>query len=388
MLRRTPIFVVLVTLLAASLACNLGTSRSSPPTPAPLNPPVQVIATPGPANASPQTPTIITATDEQALIDLYKNVSQGVVEIRVVDATGGGLGSGFVIDTEGHIITNYHVVNGATDIEVDFPSGFKARAQVLGTDADSDLAVIKVEAPADQLHPLPLGDSDAVQVGQRVIAIGNPFGLAGTLTLGIISAKGRTLDSLRDAQGVGRFSAPDIIQTDAAINPGNSGGPLLNMNGEVIGVNKAIESANTTTPSNSGVGFAVASNTVRQIAPYLIKDGKFVYPYLGVSSPQEISLQMQELLHLPTASGAYVTTVVADGPAAKGGLRADTAGPNATQLNGDGDLVTAIDGRPIVVFADLLSYLVNHTRPGQVVTLSVLRAGKQMEVQVTLGERP
>jgi len=220
-----------------------------------------------------------------------------------------------------------------------------------------------------------------------VIAIGNPFGLAGTMTLGIVSGLGRTLDSLREAEGVGRFSAPDIIQTDAAINPGNSGGPLINMSGEVIGVNKAIESADGSR-SNSGVGFAVASNTVRQIVPYLIRDGRFVYPYLGISSPQEISLSLQEQLGLPAAGGAYVTTVTPDGPAARAGIRADTASDTSRRLNGDGDLIKAIDGRPVIVFADLLSYLVNHTRPGQMVTLTVLREGREMEVQVTLGERP
>lgn len=386
MSRRQPFVVVFITLILASLACNLGASRATAPTVVPP-PPLVVTAPPGPTDANPPTQTtIITSSEEEALIDLYKRVNAGVVAILVSDGTGGGQGSGFVIDREGHIVTNFHVVDGATDIEVDFASGFKASARVLGVDADSDLAVLKVDAPAEQLFPVALGDSDALQVGQRVIAIGNPFGLSGTMTLGIVSAKGRTLQSLRESTGAGRFSAPDIIQTDAAINPGNSGGPLLNFNGEVVGVNKAIESE---TGTNSGIGFAIAANTVKQIVPFLIADGEFVYPYLGVSSLDEVSLDLQEQLRLPAASGAYVTTVVPNGPADQGGVRADTAsGTTATSFNGDGDLITAIDGRPIVVFADLLSYLVNHTRPGQVVTLTVLRDKKQIEVQVTLGERP
>ena len=387
---RNPMLIVLTALLIASLACSLGAQPVAPPppplnlqpTPAPL--PTQAAAA-QPTTAAP--PVIITSTEEQALIDLYERVNLAVVALLVEGDGGGGLGSGFVIDTEGHIVTNHHVVEGASDIEVDFASGLKARGRVLGSDPDSDLAVVKVDVPAEQLVPIPLGDSEAVQVGQRVIAIGNPFGLAGTMTLGIVSGLGRTLDSLRDAEGVGRFSAPDIIQTDAAINPGNSGGPLINMNGEVIGVNKAIESADGSR-SNSGVGFAVASNTVKQIVPYLIQDGEFVYPYLGISSPHEMSLSLQEQLALPTAGGAYVTTVAPDGPAARAGIRADTAGDNSPRLNGDGDVIMAIDGRPVVVFADLLSYLVNHTRPGQVVTLTVLREGREVEVQVTLGERP
>ena len=389
--RRNSLLVVLITLLTASLACSIGAQPVSPPTAPPLNLqptpaplPTQAAAAP-PTTAAP--PVIITSTEEQALIDLYERVNLAVVALLVEGDGGGGLGSGFVIDTEGHIVTNHHVVEGASDIEVDFASGLKVRGRVLGSDPDSDLAVVKVDVPAEQLVPIPLGDSEAVQVGQRVIAIGNPFGLAGTMTLGIVSGLGRTLDSLRDAEGVGRFSAPDIIQTDAAINPGNSGGPLINMNGEVIGVNKAIESADGSR-SNSGVGFAVASNTVKQIVPYLIQDGEFVYPYLGISSPHEMSLSLQEQLALPTAGGAYVTTVAPDGPAARAGIRADTAGDNSPRLNGDGDVIMAIDGRPVVVFADLLSYLVNHTRPGQVVTLTVLREGREVEVQVTLGERP
>jgi S1-C subfamily serine protease len=317
-------------------------------------------------------------------------VNPSVVAILVEsDLEGGSLGSGFVIDTEGHVVTNYHVVQGATGIEVDFASGYKARARLLGSDADSDLAVLQVDAPAEQLIPVPLADSDQVQVGQRVVAIGNPFGYFGTMTVGIVSGLGRDLPTLRESLDATGFRTPDIIQTDAAINRGNSGGPLLNLQGQVIGVNKALESE---TGENSGVGFAIASNTVRQIAPFLISEGRFVYPYLGIQSVslQDVSLSLQEQLGLVQATGAYVTSLVAGGPAAQSGLRGDSAPDDGSriQYNGDGDLIVAIDGRAVRVFNDLIGYLVNHKRPGDEVTLTVLRGGQQVEVTVILGERP
>ncbi|MBF8284767.1 MAG: putative S1B family peptidase [Anaerolineales bacterium] len=363
-------------LLLAGLACNLFTLTPPPA----LTPAALPTSAPPPTAAAPP----VTASEEQLLIDLYQRVNPSVVAILVEDQTGGALGTGFVIDTEGHVVTNFHVVEGAQQIEVDFPSGFKTRGQVLGTDADSDLAVIKMDTLPEQLIPVPLGDSDQVQVGQRVVAIGNPFGLSGTMTIGIVSGLGRTLQSVRTTES-GAFSAPDIIQTDAAINRGNSGGPLLNLQGEVIGVNKALESE---TGFNAGIGFAVASNTVKQVVPYLIKDGKFVYPYLGIRALDELSLSAQERLKLPQASGAYVTSVVPGGPSDQAGLQADSASETAADFNGDGDLIIAIDGRAVRVFSNLLSYLVNHTRPGQAVTLTVLRGGEKVDVKVTLGERP
>ena len=366
-------------LLLAGLACNLFT----------LTPPPALTPAALPTSAPPPTAAVaaappVTASEEQLLIDLYQRVNPSVVAILVEDQTGGALGTGFIIDTEGHVVTNFHVVEGAQQIEVDFPSGFKTRGQVLGTDADSDLAVIKMDTLPEQLIPVPLGDSDQVQVGQRVVAIGNPFGLSGTMTIGIVSGLGRTLQSVRTTES-GAFSAPDIIQTDAAINRGNSGGPLLNLQGEVIGVNKALESE---TGFNAGIGFAVASNTVKQVVPYLIKDGKFVYPYLGIRALDELSLSAQERLKLPQASGAYVTSVVPGGPSDQAGVQADSASETAADFNGDGDLIIAIDGRAVRVFSNLLSYLVNHTRPGQEVTLTVLRGGEKVDVKVTLGERP
>jgi S1-C subfamily serine protease len=388
-------FIPSLALILAGIACaltptSLSISTATPvPTAVPVIIPTSTVSVGEPNPTLPPLPQIITSADEQHLIDLYQRVNLSVVSITVEEGAQGGQaqGSGFVFDLQGDIVTNQHVVDGATAIEVDFPDGFKARGQVLGVDPDSDLAVIKLESLPEQLSPLPLGDSDQIQVGQRVVAIGNPFGLAGTMTIGIVSGLGRTLESNRTTPG-GLFSAPDIIQTDAAINPGNSGGPLLNLAGQVIGVNKAIESE---TGVNSGVGFAIAANTVKQIVPELIQNGRFRYSYLGLSSMPELSLNLQEKLGLKRASGAYVTETVAGGPAARAGIKADSA-PNDPELparfNGDGDLIVAIDGHAIRTFSDLLSYLINHTRPGQIVTLSVVRGGQPVDVPVELGERP
>jgi 2-alkenal reductase len=375
------LFVVASTLACARLA-GTAAAPAAPPTP------VTVVVTATPDALAPVVPAVAPLTDasDASLIALYHKLDPAVVAIRVLDSQGDvGLGSGFVIDTDGHIVTNAHVVQGATEIEVDFANGMKVRGEVLGTDATADLAVVRVNVPADQLTPVTLGDSDLVQVGERVVAIGNPFGLNGTMTIGIVSGLGRTLTAQATAPGGGSFSAPDIIQTDAAINPGNSGGPLINMQGEVIGVNKALVSD---TGVNSGIGFAVASNTVRRIAPALIKDGKFVYPYLGITSTDELSLADVEALKLPRSTGVYVTSVTPDGPAEKAGLRVGTQPTSITGLFAGGDLIVAIDGRPVNVFADLLSYLVNHASVGQTVKLTVLRDGTQQDINLTLGARP
>ena len=372
--------LVFSVLLAASLACSgtVAPRTTALPTPAA----VVIIPT---APSAPLNTTLVTSSEEQALVDLYARVNPSVVSILVDDGVSGSQGSGFVYDTVGHIVTNAHVVENERSIEVDFASGFKTHGRVVGVDLDSDLAVIKLEnLPAEGLTPVPLGDSSRILVGQRVVAIGNPFGLAGTMTVGIVSGLGRTVEGTRDPSAGINFSTPDIIQTDAAINPGNSGGPLLNLAGEVIGINKAIE---TSTGVNSGVGYAIASNTVRQVVPYLIQDGKFVYPYLGIRCLEELSLFMQEELNLSQASGAYVMEVIAGGPADGSGLRADSARADGTPV-GDGDLIIAINGQPVKVFADVISYLVNSVRPGDTVTLSVIREGQPAEVQVTLGERP
>ena len=334
---------------------------------------------------------------EETLVALYEKVNPGVVAIQTLTSDGGGLGSGFVYDKEGHIITNYHVVEGAEDLEVDFPSGYKVRGEVIATDLDSDLAIIKTNADPDILTPLPLGDSDLTQIGQTVVAIGNPFGLDSTMTVGIVSAKGRTLSSLRESPEGGVFSAGDIIQTDASINPGNSGGPLLNLSGEVIGINRAIRTNGVNIsgePINSGVGFAISSNIIRRVVPTLIQQGVYDYPYLGVTAREELSLIEQEALNITNQngeymSGAYVVEVVDGSPADQSGLigatKSDTGIPG---LLSGGDLIVAIDSHPVRVFGDLLSYLMTNKSPGDQVVITVLRDKQLKEVTITLGRRP
>ncbi len=335
------------------------------------------------AQALTGSPVIPVSSDlisqEQALTSLYQAVSPGVVSIAVVTDQGSALGSGFVINADGHIVTNYHVVEGATYIEVSFTSGYKAVGDVIGVDTDSDLAVIDVDAPASELVPLTMGDSDALEIGQYVVAIGNPFGLTGSMSIGIISSLGRTLEGMNEAPDSGQFfSAGDIIQTDAAINPGNSGGPLLNLRGEVVGVNRAIRSFNFNEQGdalNSGIGFAVSINIVKRVVPSLISEGSYDYPYLGLSSAPNLSLADAQELGLTTTNGAFVSQVIEGGPAAEAGLQ-------------PGDMIIAIDGRTIKNFDEMLSYLFSHTGPGDVVHLTVLRGGEEIQFDVTLGARP
>jgi len=390
-------------LIAASLSCSivsgsnpvgvsdgsaLATSRANNPPPQAV---VTVVVTPT-APAGLVTPDTLQPTtfdpgaEEQLYVDLYRRVNQAVVTIRILHAGGIelGLGSGFVIDTDGHIVTNNHVVAEGDEFEVDFANGLRAIGKVVGADSAADLAVLKVDVPADQLVALPLGDSDAVEVGQRVVAIGNPFGLSGTMTIGIVSGLGRILPTDVTAPGGGSFSAPDIIQTDAAINPGNSGGPLINLEGEVIGVNQSIR---TETGTNSGISFSIASNTVKRVVPALIETGHFQYPYLGISSTSDLTLPQIEALGLSQNTGAYVSEVTPGGPAEKAGVHGDRA-LTPGDLKGGGDLIVAIDGQPVITFADVLSYLVNHASVGQTVTLTVVRDGTQQDIPIVLGERP
>jgi 2-alkenal reductase len=335
------------------------------------------------------------------LSDLYQRVNPGVVTIWTYADLGGphdeitptGQGSGFLIDHNGHLVTNQHVIADADTIEVAFPSGHHFWAELVGTDLDSDLAVLHISAPSELLFPLPLGDSDFVRVGDFVVAIGNPFGLSGTMTSGIVSAIGRTMESERVAPTGGVFSAGAIIQTDAAINPGNSGGPLLNMNGEVIGVNRAIrtESFNSAgDPTNSGVGFAVPVNIVRRVVPYLIADGTYSYPYLGISSISGDSLKLPtlEFLGLPdNARGAYVTCVTPGGPAEAAGL-VGSGNCASNEINPGGDLITKIDDVQISDFSDLITYLIMKTEPGMEIKLTVYRADQEVEVPLVVGARP
>ncbi len=330
------------------------------------------------------------ASLEGSLEALYEQVSPGVVSLQFTTAEGNGQGTGFVIDKEGHIVTNYHVASDATELEVHFPSGLKVYGTVIGSDMDSDLAVIKVDVDPDVLVPLTLGDSEAIKVGQTVVAIGNPYGLSGTMTVGIVSARGRVLDSMRQTESGTYYSSGDTIQTDALINPGNSGGPLLNLNGEVIGVNRAIQTAGISITGgavSTGIGFAISSNTVRRVVPSLIENGSYAYPYLGLSSYSNMSLAMVEALKLPQSTGAYVASVVAGGPADKAGIKGGTQPTSVQGLTTGGDLIIAVDGIEIKDFSELMSYLVLNTSVGDQITLTIIRSGKTMDVPVTLGQR-
>ncbi|HSK66619.1 MAG TPA: trypsin-like peptidase domain-containing protein [Anaerolineales bacterium] len=372
------VLLILSILILASLACQ----TTALPT----------LAQPTLAPANQVSPPILPelnnpSENEERLVALYAQVIPGVVSLN----TGRSQGSGFVFDSNGHIITNQHVVDGASEVEVAFTSGYKAYGTVIGADADADIAVVKVEAPTDQIYPLAIGDSSQLQVGQSVVAIGNPFGLNGTMTVGIVSGLGRTQFAHASPEG-GFFSTADIIQTDAAINPGNSGGPLFNMNGEVVGVNQSIRTENvneiTGNAVNSGVGFSISINLAKRVAQGLIEDGNYEYPYLGISSRDDLSLAEIEALGLNTYTGAYVATVTEGGPADQAGIRGGTNPTSLPTVNAGGDVITAIDGVPVNNFDQLLSYLVTNKAPGETVTLTVLREGQTLDVPVTLGERP
>lgn len=386
-------------LAGALLACVLtpmNLAASSEALVLPTAPPHST-ATPPPTAAVPSG-----GFDPTSLADLYTRVNPGVVTVYIYANLGpphnGSVptaqGAGFVIDPQGHIVTNQHVIEGADEIEVDFPAGLKTWATLVGTDPDSDLALLDVNVPEDIIVPLELGDSDGVHVGDMVVAIGNPFGLSGTMTLGVISAIGRTLDSERAAPGGDWFfTAADIIQTDAALNPGNSGGPLLNLRGQVIGVNRAIRTETFTVSgdaASSGVGFAIPINIVRRVVPALIESGHYDYPYLGITSLRGDvwTLRTLETLGLPAdAVGAYVTCVTPGGPAEKAGLVG--SGPcNSAGLSAGGDLIIAVNGASIRDFPDLLSYLIRNTTVGQEVTLTVLRQGEEVEAVLTIAARP
>ena len=325
------------------------------------------------------TPQALADPEEQLFVELYERVSPSVVHIAVTTGGSGRAGSDFVWDAEGHIVTNNHVVEGATRIEVSFADDTTVEAELVGADADSDLAVIKVDAPASRLHPVELGDSDSLRVGQRAIAIGNPFGFEQTMTTGIVSALGRVV---RQENG---FSLPQLIQTDAAINPGNSGGPLLDSQGRVIGVTTLIFS---NSGANAGVGFAVPVDTVKRVAPSLIASGRYADPWLGIQGTSITSLLAEEL-DLPVEQGVLVQTVVEGGPADKAGLR---GGNRQVRFEGvvlatGGDVIMAIDDTALQDMDDLVVYLADKS-VGQRVTLTVLREGARQSVRVTLGERP
>jgi len=326
------------------------------------------------ATATARPAAAVKTTGGLSVNQIYQQTKNGVVDIKVRTSSGastpsfggpgnggnGGRqeshaeGSGFVIDTDGHIATNQHVVDGATSIEVTFADGKTASAKVVGTDRSTDVAVIQVDAPKLELHPITFADSNDVQVGDGVVAIGSPFGLKGTVTTGIVSALDRTIDAPNN------FTISGAIQTDAAINHGNSGGPLLDSAGHVIGINSQIESDSG---GNDGIGFAVPSSIVQRVAQELISGGKVAHAYLGV-----------QLSDATSGAGVTVGQVAGGGPAADAGLRS-------------GDVVTAIDGRA-VSGADALVNAVDGHKPGDQVTLKVRRAGSTTDIKVKLGTRP
>jgi S1-C subfamily serine protease len=392
MFARKHLILIVLPLMLAALACTCnGQELLFAPTPVvvPSPEPLVLIATPTPL---PEEAVAQVDSEDVLLVNLYQRVNPAVVYIEVLVRDAGtlvplGSGSGFVIDTEGHIVTNNHVVEEADAVRVTFYDGSVADAQVLGLDPYADLAVLDVDVSPERLVPLELSDSSTLLVGQRVVAIGNPFGLAGTMTVGIISALGRTLPA-QVLQNGGRFSNPEIIQTDAAINPGNSGGPLLDTRGRVVGVNTAIRSM---TGANSGIGFAVPVNTVKHIVPDLIEKGFYTYPYLGITSDTRFTMaELMGPLGLPVTHGVLIGEVTPGTAAAQAGLQ---GGDREVEVMGitvtaGGDIIVAIDGYELRDFDDLIAYLVRETEVGQVVVLNVIRDGEALEIPVTLGERP
>ena len=334
-------------------------------------------SSPSQITVSNQTSTL--SDTEQSFSAVYAHVSPSVVAINVETRTGAGSGSGIVVDTQGHIVTNYHVIEDATNIEVNFLDGTIVRAEVTGTDTDSDLAVIQVNLDASRLSPATFGISDDLVVGQQVVAIGSPFGQRWTMTAGIVSALDRAIE------GFSEFRIGGVIQTDAPINPGNSGGPLINLSGEVVGINSQIYSE---TRSNAGIGFAVPSDLVSRVAQELINKGKVEYSYLGIVGG-DLTLQVAEGLKLANnVRGVMISELAPNGPASSAGLKAAKQLQNGLYDYSTSDIITAINGRSLLGFDSLISYLAKYTKPGDTVVLSLIRDGGKMDVNVTLTGRP
>ena len=384
---RCSLLAAMITILMIVTACSSPAAPIVAPvaaventTAADVGGPAEVAARPTAAGTTlpVSVPATVSTPDlEASIIGVYQRANPAVVYVVVPSV---GSGSGFVYSRDGYVVTNYHVVESGRGYEVVFSNGERQNAELIGSDADSDLAVLKVDSLPDGVEPLSLGDSDGIQVGQFVVAIGNPFGEQGSISFGIVSGVGRSLPSQRATTSGTTYSLPEVIQTDAPINPGNSGGPLLNLAGEVLGVNSAIA---TTTGANSGVGFSIPVSAVRLIAPRLIEEGRYAYPYMGAGFDGEVTLDEQSTYDLPQTQGAYVISVTAGSPADEAGLVA--ANPSSGR---GGDLVVAIDDRPIVDFFDLNSYLVFHTQVGQTISITVLRNGDTVVLPLTLGARP
>ena len=387
------IFIIL--LMMALLGCNLislPNVRQQKPTPTPLPPPtptpIVIVVTP-----TPLPPDMVTDVEEQRVIAFYQQASPAVVNITTQVLRQSfffglipeeGSGSGFVYDHDGHIITNYHVVEGTSEIVVSFGEDNKELpARIVGVDPQNDLAVLQVDELPEGVKPIPLGDSDALQVGQRAIAIGNPFGqFERTLTVGVVSAVNRTLKTDDDQVLRG------VIQTDAAINRGNSGGPLLDSNGRLIGVNTAIYSPSGT---SAGIGLAIPVNKLKQIVPELIQNGRFPHPWLGIEGlGYELYPELARALDLPVDQGLLIAQLYRNSPAVQAGLRGATEEViyGRRRLLVGGDILTAINGVPLRNWDDLDAYLQEQTEVGQTVTLTIWRGDQEMTVEVKLGEMP
>ena len=329
--------------------------------------------------------SILSVEKSLSLVELFEKSEEGVVRIDVVKINsfreGNSVGSGFVFDLFGNIITNAHVIDNADNITVTFLDGSQYNASIVGMDKFTDIAVINVEEKPDYLHPLEIGDSSTLKVGEPVAAIGNPFGLSGSMTSGIVSQIGRLLPSHDTG-----FSIPNVIQTDAAINPGNSGGPLLNMNGKVMGINTAIQSG---TGQSAGIGFAVPSNTISKVVPVLITEGKYSHPWIGISG-QDINPDLAKIRNLNHSKGFLIVTVIPDSPAEIAGLKgvSEIEKIDNKEYPKDGDIIVSVDGKEVRKISDILIHLQEEKSVGDEMVLGIIRDGEQMDVILTLVVRP
>ena len=329
--------------------------------------------------------SILSVEKNLSLVELFEKSEEGVVRIDVVKINsfreGNSVGSGFVFDLFGNIITNAHVIDNADNITVTFLDGSQYNASIVGMDKFTDIAVINVEEKPDYLHPLLIGDSSTLKVGEPVAAIGNPFGLSGSMTSGIVSQIGRLLPSHDTG-----FSIPNVIQTDAAINPGNSGGPLLNMNGKVMGINTAIQSG---TGQSAGIGFAVPSNTISKVVPVLITEGKYSHPWIGISG-QDINPDLAKIRNLNHSKGFLIVTVIPDSPAEMAGLKgvSEIEKIDNKEYPKDGDIIISVDGKEVRKISDILIHLQEEKSVGDEMILGIIRDGEQMDIILTLVVRP
>jgi S1-C subfamily serine protease len=358
------VVAIVVAILLATGAIDTGKRAPSPPVIAP---------------AAPDQPSNATSSGK-SVHEIYVEDGPGVVFIQSQSGTGAATGSGFVLDKRGYILTNAHVVEGASTVQVAFDDSGNnlIDARIVGSDPSTDLAVLKVDPSKAPLRPLELGDSDKAQVGDPVVAIGNPFGYSRTVTTGIVSAKQRRIDAPNG------FQIDNVIQTDAAINPGNSGGPLLDAYGRVIGINSQIATGGS--QGSVGIGFAVPVNTAKQVFPQLEKSGKIDRAYLGITSAR-ITKQIADQLKLPTEQGALVQSVVPGGPADRAGIRGGGGPLGQNGIQAGGDLIVAIDGKPVHNPNDIAAIIGDH-KPGDRVVVKYIRGGKTLEATVTLGNRP